>query len=137
MKIGLAFPELNTHKMEDFINLLTQNNHKLDLVIFPEGFETIKPNQDIKPEEIKNNEEFNIIIDKYSDICRNFSISIILGIQVKCHTEARNGGNSDQYCLIIKPDGKYHIYHKHSTSRFKAIFDTNWSIENNFPVITV
>ncbi len=136
MKIGLAFPELGEHKIGHFLNILEKPN-MLDLVIFPEGFETISSNT-ITPENIQDSDEVKEISKKYSEICNRLNISIILGIQVDYGNVTINGQGNDQYCLIFERGGKNKVcYHKHSTSRFNAFFDNNWSIESNFVVFSI
>lgn len=137
MKIGLAFPELGKHNIKHFLDLMESQRNKLDLIVFPEGFETICPENEIRPEEIGNEKEVKNLINKYFEICNKFNVSIILGVQVDYHNTSISGGGNDQYCLFIDPTGKKYIYHKHSTSRFNAFFDNDWSIKTNFPVVQV
>src|SRR5450759_2045120 len=102
MKIGLAFPELGLHNINHFIDVMEQNNSKLDLLILPEGFETIPSKNELRPEEIKNEPELKDIVNKYLEICKNLTTTVILGVQIDYHNTSRSGGNNDQYCLLIK-----------------------------------
>lgn len=135
MKIALAFPELSKHNINHFLNILENQQNRLDLLVFPEGFETIKSNNMITPENIQDHDEVKQISKYYTEICKRFNISIILGIQVDYGNVSINGQGNDQYCIIFdcKGNNKF-CYHKHSTSRFNAFFDNNWSIESNFIV---
>jgi len=135
MRIGLAFPELGVHRIEYFLNIFKNYNSKLDLIIFPEGFESIATRRQINPENILNDTNFNAIVTKYSDISNNNGIGIILGIQVDYGNVTVNGKGNDQYCIFLAKNIRPVLYHKHSTSRFNAFLDNNWSIQNNFPVV--
>jgi len=135
MRIGLAFPELGVHRIEHFLNIFKNYNSKLDLIIFPEGFESIATRRQINPENILNDTNFNAIVTKYSDISNNNGIGIILGIQVDYGNVTVNGKGNDQYCIFLAKNIRPVLYHKHSTSRFNAFLDNNWSIQNNFPVV--
>ncbi len=137
MQIGLAFPELGRHKIQHFLDIIKNSDQCLDLVVFPEGFETISSSYELIPENIGENEEVKKLLNKYGEIARNFDISVIVGMQVFYGRESISGGSSDQYCLFITSMGKQTIYHKHSTSKYNAFFDTNWSIPNNFPVVQI
>ena len=137
MKIGLAFPEISKQNREHFLNIIENQDKKLDLIIFPEGFESVHPENGVKPEEIENEEAVKNLMNKYYEICNKFNINIIVGIQIHYKKASSSGEENDQYCLFVKPTGEKQLYHKHSTSKFTAFFDDNWSIKNNFPVIQV
>lgn len=137
MKIGLAFPELGEHDIKHFLGLMTREKNKLDLVIFPEGFETISAENQIEPNNVQNEEKIQSLINTYYEICQKLNLSIIVGISIDYRDTSISGGGNDQYCLFITPSGEKHIYHKHSTSRYNAFFDDEWSIEGNFPIFKI
>jgi len=132
IKIGLVFPELRKHDFGHFKGILTKGKVTLDLIVFPEGFETIYPSRGlIEPETIRNNQDVQSIINKYREISSQYDMAVICGFQVSYDNRFANGGGHDQYCMYVSPDGQEYIYHKHSTSKYNAFFDKNWSIDNN------
>ncbi len=135
--IGLAFPELNKHQLEDFLPIVRKYHRNLDLLIFPEGFETVVRDERTEPEAIANVRQVKKISEKYQRFCEECKLSIILGVQVDYQNTSINGSGNDQYCLFVGPGGEPNIYHKHSSSRFNAFFDENWSVESNFLVRSV
>ena len=140
IQIGLAFPELknkNHHNIHHFLKIIQNSRQNLDLIIFPEGYESIETESIIHPEFVEKNKEMMDIIQKYSGISRKFNLSLILGISIDYKDTSISGGGNDQYCLFVTPSGKKALYHKHSTSKFTAFFDSRWSLQNNFPVLNV
>jgi hypothetical protein len=137
IKIGLAFPELGKHDIEHFVSVLKKQNNLLDLIVFPEAFETIPLKNGIKPEGVRRSKQIERLFKKYLRICRKFNLSIILGVSVNYANTSISGGGDDQYCLFVAPKGEKAFYHKHSTSKFNAFFDADWSIKTNFPVVEV
>lgn len=137
MKIGLAFPKLRNHKIEDFEAVLKEQKNKLDLVIFPEGFESIQPFNGLRPEDIRHYPGFTPLYKKYLRIANDCGMNIILGFSVDYGDDTINGSNNDQYCMYVSPSGDIVVYHKHSSSKFNAFFDAGWSIDCNIPVVTV
>lgn len=137
LEIGLAFPELGEHDISHFLRLLREQKNKLDLIIFPEGFEIILPENKIKPKNVKDEEKIKSLTNKYHEICQELNISIIVGISIDYRDTSISGGDNDQYCLFITPAGEKFIYHKHSTSRYNAFYDDEWSIEDNFPIFKI
>ena len=135
MKIGLSFPELGKHSLKHFLSLIRNHYEELDLLIFPEGFEDIDSTHEIEPDSIHGSKEFIRLAKRYKKLCKDYSLNIIVGVSVNYQDASIHGGGNDQYCLFIKPTGETTLYHKHSTSRLKAFFDSNWSIGNSFPVV--
>lgn len=142
-RIGLVFPEIEDdslkHTLKHFLPLIERHRNSLNLLVFPEGFETIIPNGELEPEVILKwrSDKINDIATKYVNLSKNLSnISIIVGVQVD-YEKSLNMGGSDQYCLCVQPDCDPRIYHKHSTSKFRAFFDSNWSLDDNFPVMDI
>lgn len=137
MKIGLAFPEHGIHTIEDFKSALMEQKNKVDLVVFPEGFESIKPDNKLRPEDIQHYQEFASLYEKYLRITKKCGIHIILGFSVDYGDDSINGSKNDQYCMYVSPFGDKVVYHKHSSSEFNAFFDENWSLDVNLPVVTI
>lgn len=134
LKIGLVFPELGVHDIECFLPLIKKHCKRLDLLVFPEGFETIRKDKAMAREEIGKLGGVKRLTDKYAKVSRQNSVAIVLGIQIDYHNISISGSGDDQYCLFMEPRGETKIYHKHSTSRYNAFFDDNWSINSNFIV---
>lgn len=138
MKIGLAFPEIRKHGSDYFLRILAKSKDRLDLIVFPEGFETITPaNRGIAPEMISEDADVRAILKKYASASKNYNIGVIFGFQVDYRNTLTSGGGNDQYCAFTSPQENSYIYHKHSTSRFNAFFDSNWSIENNLRTVSL
>jgi predicted amidohydrolase len=137
MKIGLAFPERGIHTIEDFKSALMEQKNKIDLVVFPEGFESIKPDNRLRPEDIQHYQEFASLYEKCLRITKECGIHIIVGFSVDYGDDSINGSKNDQYCMYVSPSGDKVVYHKHSSSEFNAFFDENWSIDANLPVVTI
>lgn len=136
--IGLAFPKLGKHDFDHFNELLYRQTNKLDLIVFPEGFETItSANRGIAPEMISEDANVKAVLKKYVSASKNYNIGVIFGFQVDYRNRLTSGGRNDQYCAFTNPQGNSYIYHKHSTSRFNAFFDSNWSIENNLRTVSL
>ena len=136
--IGLAFPELRKHDSDYFLRILDKSQDRLDLIVFPEGFETITPaNRGIAPEMISEDANVKAVLKKYVSASKNYNIGVIFGFQVDYRNRLTSGGRNDQYCAFTNPQGNSYIYHKHSTSRFNAFFDSNWSIENNLRTVSL
>lgn len=136
LKIGMAFPELGKHDLAHFKEILSKKKASLDLIIFPEGFETISPSRSIiEPESIVNNRDVQTLLNKYGAVSRQYNVAVILGFQVFYDNRFVNGGGNDQYCAYISPNGKEYIYHKHSTSKYNAFFDKDWAIGNNLRTV--
>lgn len=119
------------------MNIIDRSKKRLDLLIFPEGFENVRPTEHSIPENIYDNPQVKTLINRYYSYCVKYKISIIVGFQLSYGGRKVNGGDSDQYCFIVKPDESAYIYHKHSTSRSNAFFDAPWSIDKNFIVSKV
>jgi len=130
--IGLVFPELDVHSIDYYLPLIEKHHKKLNLLVLPEGFETIKTNERVAPERIGGLHEVKRLSEKYAKIYDDFGISIILGFQIDYQNTAVNGSGNDQYCLCLDPNHETKVYHKHSSSRFNAFFDDNWSVKANF-----
>lgn len=135
--IGLAFPEVGKHDLDYFIGLLDIQPAKLNMIVFPEGFETICANNGIAPESISEDSNVRLILNKYASTAKKYKVGVIVGFQVGYKNTLTSGGGNDQYCLCIYPQGESFIYHKHSTSKFNAFFDSNWSLENNIRTINM
>ena len=135
-KVGLVFPEIEKHSLKHLIPQIDRYGGFLNLLVFPEGFETITTKREQTPEMLLDSDEMNPIRVRYAELSHRLSLSIIVGVQVYCRKVFNMGGH-DQYCLCVQPDGGSCIYHKHSTSRLKAFFDTKWSIKDNFPVMDI
>lgn len=136
-KIGLVFPELKKHTLVYFLKILDNLKGTLDLLVFPEAFETIFPaNKKIVPEIISTEEKVQAIIKKYANIANSLGCGIIVGFQIDYRNTLVSGGGNDQYCLYVNSQGDSYIYHKHSTSKFNAFFDSNWSVENNLRTVS-
>lgn len=136
--IGLVFPELSKHDCNYFQEILHKQENKLDMIVFPEGYETVVPlSKDIAPESIKDDGNVKLLLQRYAQISRKYNVSIIIGFQVDYKNRLKSGGGNDQYCAYISPQGDIYVYHKHSTSRFNAFFDSNWSIENNLKTVLI
>lgn len=123
--IGLVFPEIGKrHTCDYFTGLLDRT--KLDLLVFPEGFETIKSvDSDIAPVN-GDDRRVKAVLKQYASIATKYDIGVIFGFQVDY-----GNGKDDQYSAYLNPKGDNYIYHKHSTSIINAFFDPDWSIENN------
>jgi hypothetical protein len=135
--IGLAFPELNEHDLPHYCKVIKQTDAKFDLLVFPEGFESIKPNKDIKPESISEDHQIKELIKKYVAASKQYKTAIIVGVQVDYSSTLTSGGDNDQYCMVLDPKGDVAMYHKHSTSRHNAFYDSNWSIGRSFRVARI
>jgi hypothetical protein len=106
------------------------------MIVFPEGFETITPlSKHITPESVKNDGKVRLLLRKYSSLSYKYNMGVIVGFQVDYENRLISGGENDQYCAYISPQGDNYVYHKHSTSKFNAFFDSNWSIENNLKTV--
>ena len=138
IRIGLVFPELGKHDYNYFMEILHREKNRLDMIVFPEGFETITPTgKDITPETVKNDGNVKLLLRKYSSLSLKYNIGVIVGFQVDYKNSLISGGENDQYCAFVSPQGDNYVYHKHSTSRFNAFFDSNWSIENNLKTVQI
>ncbi len=135
--IGLAFPELNRHDADYFCRVVKRSSKHLDLIIFPEGFESIRPTRNIKPENIADDPQVKTLLKNYMAISKWLKTGVIVGFEIDYRNTLTSGGGNDQYCILIGDDEKPYIYHKHSTSRYNAFFDSTWSIEKNFIVTKV
>jgi predicted amidohydrolase len=136
MRIGLVFPELGKHDLAHFMGVLNKKEASLDLLVFPEGFETISPSRGIiEPESITSNQEVQSLLAKCGTISSQYRMGVILGFQVSYDNRFINGGGNDQYCAYVSPDGEEYVYHKHSTSKYNAFFDSNWAIDNNLRTV--
>jgi predicted amidohydrolase len=133
LRIGLAFPELGKHKLDEFMEHLRRHKSKLDMLVFPEAFEMVPRRGRTESEEIVRSPEFAEVCDRYLALSKEYGVSIIVGVS----SEDENDYPGDQYCLFVSPTGQRAIYHKHSSSLFNAFFDNNWSIEGNLPVVEV
>lgn len=137
LKIGLAFPELEKHDVHHFLRILGNASIKLDLLVFPEAFEFIEKEDKTDPEDIIKQKNFKELADRYHEISKKFDVCIIVGVSVDYEDSSISGGGNDQYCLFVSPDGRRALYHKHSSSKYTAFFDNEWSIDKNFPVLEV
>ncbi|MGD0237568.1 MAG: nitrilase-related carbon-nitrogen hydrolase [Syntrophorhabdales bacterium] len=133
--IGLAFPELKKHDVDHFCKVLERSSTKPELMILPEGFESIRPKCSIAPEHIAHEPEVTALIKKYTAISNRYRTGIIVGFQVDYDSALTSGGGNDQYALAISGEEDPYIYHKHSTSRYNAFFDSTWSVAKNLRVI--
>jgi len=136
-KVGLAFPELKKHDIGHFLKVIDRSAAKLDLLILPEGFEIIRPKRHIRPENIADDSEVAALTKKYAHISGLFETGVIVGFKVDYASTLTSGGGNDQYALVISRDERPYIYHKHSSSRYNAFFDSTWSIPNNLKVIRI
>jgi len=139
LRIGLAFPELGNRdkNVDHFLSLLKDSNISLDLLIFPESYESIEAEDAIEPEDITSCKGFKETCKKYTWISKELKLSIIVGISVDYKDTSISGGGNDQYCFFVTPKGNKALYHKHSSSKYTAFFDDQWSIGKNFPVLAV
>lgn len=137
-RIGLIFPEVGKHNLDYYVKLLDKTKEQLDLLVFPEAFETIAPsNQQLSPETISDESTVQDFVKKYAKIATQYNCGIIVGFQINYGNVLFSGGGNDQYCLFVNPQNNYYIYHKHATSKFNAFFDSNWSIENNLKIVSL
>ena len=134
LRIGLAFPALGKHGLDHFLSIIVAHNGEVDLVVFPEAFELVPADASCRPGNIPENAKFAAIRATYIRAARECAAGIVVGVAVDYGNSAMNGDGNDQYCMFVSPDGETKLYHKHSTSRFNAFFDDDWSIEDNFPV---
>ena len=132
LRIGLAFPSIGKHDLKHFRALLAR--YEVDLLVFPEGFERIKGHDLLSPENVIASERFSQLCGKYVALCRDFGLVVLVGMQVDYDDSSVNGAGNDQYCVYVTSAGIKAVYHKHSSSRLKAFFDSHWSLEDNFPV---
>jgi predicted amidohydrolase len=137
LKIGLAFPELKVHNIDYFLQILKSKNHCLDLLILPEGFESIENKNQIYAEKIREEAPVQLLVKKYLNICQAFKLSIIVGFSINYHDQSISGKGNDQYCLFVNTEGFSYIYHKHSSSKYNAFFDENWDIDDNFRLVSI
>jgi len=137
VKIGLAFPELGEHTLEDFIPTLRDAICQLDLLVVPEGFEIVQLDTGLVPGQLQDHTDVICLRERYTCVAKELGVSIVVGVSVDYHDASANGGGNDQYSMFVPPTGETIIYHKHSTSHFNAFFDDDWSIEGNFPVVEV
>jgi predicted amidohydrolase len=137
LRIGLAFPELDKHGLDHFLPIIAAHKGEVDLVVFPEGFELVPACASCRPGKIPENAKFAAIRATYIRAARACAAGIVVGVAVDYGNTSMNGDGNDQYCMFVSPDGETNLYHKHSTSRFNAFFDDDWSIEDNFPVVDV
>jgi predicted amidohydrolase len=135
LKIALAFPEFQKHDLNHFLKIVSNLSSPIDLLILPEGFEKITSEKVIEPEGINKVNEMQKLIKTYSKISKELGFSIIVGIAIDFRDRSLSGIGNDQYCLFVNPKGGKYIYHKHSTSRFTAFFDRDWSIQKNIRTI--
>lgn len=136
--VGLIFPELGKHSLEDFLNIIDKQKNKINLLVFPEAFETIIPtSKHVAPELITSDGNVQSLINKYISIAKKYEIAIIVGFQIDYKNQLISGAKNDQYSAYLSPQEECYIYHKHSSSKFNAFFDSNWSIENNFKMFTL
>ena len=135
--IGLVFPELYKHDLKYFSSILRKKKNSLDLIVFPEAFENVQSENEIYPETLRENGKIKKIQNKYQKLCEEIRTPIILGLSVDYNDKSVNAGGNDQYCFIFQPDKKTTVYHKHTTSRYKAFYDAEWSIRNSFPVLKI
>lgn len=97
--IGLVFPELGKHDYDYFREILHIEKNRLDMIVFPEGFETITPlDKDITPESVKNDGNVQLLLRRYSSLSLKYNIGIIVGFQVDYKNRLISGGGNDQYC---------------------------------------
>lgn len=140
-RIALAFPELGKHDLLYFKDQLLKITPQLDLIVFPEAFETIDPsnksNMEILPEKIHENTDVKKLVSEYLSLAKQYKCGIIVGFAVKYNDTFISGSGNDQYCLFIDDKQNVYIYHKHSTSKYTALFDSNWSIDNNLKVVSL
>jgi predicted amidohydrolase len=147
LKVGLVFPELikhnldhperRKHNLDHFLTILNNAKGDLNLLVFPEAFECIEAENSIGLEQVAKQKSYLEIENKYAEISKKYSISIIVGVGIDHKDASISGGRNDHYCLFINPKGKRALYHKHSSSKYKAFFDDDWSIDNNFPILEV
>lgn len=138
LHIGLAFPEIGEHALPHFEKQLEKGESPLDLLVFPEGFETA-----ILANEGENAEEavgFTAVLDRYQEFSEKHRLPLIVGIKTAvAETEGKsiNGAEFDQYSAVIQPGRKPVIYHKHTTSKNPALCREDWDGDKNLPVVDV
>jgi len=137
LRIGLAFPALGKHGLHHFLPVIMAHKGEIDLVVFPEEFELVPSGALCQPGKIPDSAEFAAIRASYMRAARECAASMLVGVAVDYGNSSMNGNGNDQYCMFVSPDGETKLYHKHSTSRFNAFFDDDWSIEASFPIVDV
>jgi predicted amidohydrolase len=140
-RIALVFPELGKHDLSYFREQFAVVEYYPDLIVFPEAFETITPSNntftDVSPDKIHSNINVINIISNYQDLASRFKCGIIVGFAVKYNDSFISGSGNDQYCLYVDYNRNIYIYHKHSTSKYNAFFDSDWSTEKNLKVVNL
>jgi len=146
--VGLVFPEIGRDTLETFEKVLKNSGTSIDMLVFPEGFEeAVVTAENSDPSKVRQTKEIQDIIKKYQRFSDRNDMPLFIGIEIGSTTSKDKSKNElhlalgendyDSHAMFISPGKKPVFYHKHSTAKYKAFNDDNWSIENNFPVVKV
>lgn len=144
LKVGLAFSELGTFDVGHFLAKAAALDEKPDLLVLPEGAFDVRLTPEQEPstrDHILASPEFRDRHRQLQAFADTHGTTLVMGLDVHALPEGTevdgNWAAYDAWGLVVQPHCEPRLYHKHTSSKFTAFQEDEWSAEANLPVFEV